>query len=149
MCQLDKNKFPNINWVDDKGATKYKSKQMSPRKFRRRQMARHLTQPLTKKEKAAGLTRADIPPNRRGQRPKLRILGSNRREQRPNSGQQPPSRRPPRDRCPQAFSAGFSFLRDVGHVAEMARALGLASDAREVYRDVRDRESRVPQNVVD
>jgi hypothetical protein len=50
-----KENFPDINWVDDKGATKYKSKEMPPRKFRRRQMARHLAQSLTEAETAASL----------------------------------------------------------------------------------------------
>ena len=50
-----KENFPDINWVKDKGATKYKSKQMPPRIFSRRQMARHLAKPLTEADAAAGL----------------------------------------------------------------------------------------------
>ena len=71
MCQLDKKKFPDINWVNEKGASKYKAKQMPPRIFSMRQMEQHLAKPLTEADTAAGLTRADIPPNRRGQRPKM------------------------------------------------------------------------------
>ena len=66
-----KKKFPDINWVNEKGASKYKAKQMPPRIFSMRQMEQHLAKPLTEAETAAGLTRADIPPNRRGQRPKM------------------------------------------------------------------------------